>query len=144
MLCGGRRIPRRKPDSVVIHRLELSNLEREELQQYVMTKSIDNLVRPACLVGITAGVGLAAYATYKALKEYFGWATDAVDDLTGLVSLHASVKNAADLEGLTKEEAAEKYTQDELRAMSQEGAGAKAKYAKSPAGRFGRFINNLF
>lgn len=114
------------------------------MQQYVMTKSIDNLVRPACLVGITAGIGIAGYAVYKGLKEYFSWSTDAVDDLTGIVSMHAAVKDIADLEGKTKEEVAEEYSQEELKQKGDQLRAAKNKHAKSPAGRLGLFLNDLF
>lgn len=128
---------------MVVHRLELSNLEREELQFLVMTKGIDNLVRPACLVGITAGVGLAGYAAYKALKAYFAWGTDVVDDLTGVVTLHAAVKDISDMEGKSKEEVAQEYTNEEIRAKGDALASAKADAANSPMGRLGRFLNNL-
>ena len=54
-------MPRRKPDKVLIHRIEFGGKEREDIERFLFTKSVDNLVRPVALLGIGAGTLYGSY-----------------------------------------------------------------------------------
>ena len=58
-------MPKRKPDQVVTHRIEFNEKERDMLQAITISKTVNNLMIP---VAVTAGVGAAAYISYKAFK----------------------------------------------------------------------------
>jgi hypothetical protein len=129
---------------VIRHEIVLGKVEREMAESLSMSKTVDNLVRPVALVGAVGVLGLTSYAIYKGAKAYFEWGADVIDDVTGIVSLNNAAKIVSETENLTKEEAAEKYTRDELNAKANEISSSKAKAAKSPALRFGGWVNGLF
>jgi len=53
------------------------------LQAVTISKSVNNLLIP---VAVTAGVGAAAYISYKAFKEITGWGEDIVDELQEIIN----------------------------------------------------------
>ena len=137
-------MPKPKPTHIIRHEITMARNLQETVDTVAMTKAFDNMVRPIAIGAGVAGLGLLSYAVYKGLKTYLNWGTDAVDDLTGIVSLHAAAKTVADFEGKTKEQVAEEYTQEELKVGGDQLRDAKGKHAKSPAGRLGLFLNDLF
>lgn len=137
-------MPKPKPTHIIRHEITMARNLQETVDTVAMTKAFDNMVRPIAIGAGVAGLGLLSYAVYKGLKTYLNWGTDAVDDLTGIVSLHAAAKTVADFEGKTKEQVAEEYTQEELKVAGDQLRDAKGKHAKSPAGRLGLFLNDLF
>jgi hypothetical protein len=76
-------MPKRKPDQVITHRIEFNDTERDMLQAVTISKTVNNLLIP---VAVTAGVGAAAYISYKAFKEITGWGEDIVDELQGILN----------------------------------------------------------
>lgn len=76
-------MPKRKPDQVVTHRIEFNEKERDMLQAVTFSKTVNNLMIP---VAVTAGVGAAAYISYKAFKEITGWGEDIVDELQEIIN----------------------------------------------------------
>ena len=67
-------MPKAKPDTVFVHRIELQEKEREMLETAVAAKAVSNLAMP-----VVAGAGV--YAGYKVGKAAFGWAEDIYDGL---------------------------------------------------------------
>ena len=49
-------MPKSKPDQVIVHRIELNNKEREFLEEYVQSKSAENLASAAKNALIPVGV----------------------------------------------------------------------------------------
>tara|TARA_R100000963_G_C4642763_1_gene106444 strand:- start:766 stop:1179 length:414 start_codon:yes stop_codon:yes gene_type:complete len=137
-------MPKPKPSQIIRHEIALTRNLQETVDTLAMTKSFDNMVRPVAIGAGVAGLGLLSYAAYKGLKAYFNWGTDAIDDLTAAVTVHAAMKEVAKYEGKTKEEVAEEFTAAEIKATADQLRSSKSKFANSPAGRFGRFVNNLF
>lgn len=137
-------MPKPKPNQIIRHELALTRNLQESIDSVAMSRTVNNLLTPVLVGGGVAAVGLASYAFYKGAKEFMNWGEDWVDELTGYVSL----KNAADIvsktEGISKEEAAQKYSREELENMAKQEAEARAKFANSPAGKLGRFFRNLF
>jgi hypothetical protein len=79
-------MPKSKPSlqgGVIVHRIELQEKERAMLETYTIGKTVSNLLIP---VAVTAGVGAAAYISYKAFKEITGWGEDIVDELQELIN----------------------------------------------------------
>ncbi len=74
-------MPKPKPDRVVRHELVLGRSERDMLESVAVTKSIDNLVRPAAIVGGVTIAGFAVYIGYKGLKQWLNWGSDVFDRL---------------------------------------------------------------
>ena len=75
-------MPKAKPSSVVVHRIELQETEREALQTLVVGHTVRGVVLPAAIVG---GVIAATYIGYKSAKAFFNWGNDAIDDFQQLV-----------------------------------------------------------
>lgn len=71
-------MPKAKPTQVIVHRIELQSKEREALEALVVGQTVKNVVVPTAVV---AGVGSAAYLSYKALKTAYDWGNDVVDDI---------------------------------------------------------------
>lgn len=62
-------MPRRKPDQTVVHRIELGTWERDHAEGLILSKTIDNYVRPVALLGIGAG---SIYASYQLARFVTG------------------------------------------------------------------------
>jgi len=71
-------MPKAKPDSVVVHRIEFNTKERELLEAWVGGSVVKNALLPVAVVG---GVGSAAYIGYKSAKATFKWTEDIIDDI---------------------------------------------------------------
>ena len=76
-------MPKRKPDKVVVHRIELQEKERQMLQVGVIGKTVSNLLIP---VGVITGVGAASYIGYKYFKSLSDWGEDIVDELQEILN----------------------------------------------------------
>lgn len=72
-------MPKAKPTQVIVHRIELQEKEREQLEALVAGQTVKNVVVPVAIVG---GVGAAGYLGYKSLKEAFDWGEDQIDKWT--------------------------------------------------------------
>ena len=58
-------MPKRKPDQVITHRIELGSWEREHIATPVATsKQVSNLANSVSGIVIAGGLGLAAYGLY--------------------------------------------------------------------------------
>ena len=53
------------------------------LQAITISKTVNNLMIP---VAVTAGVGAAAYISYKAFKELTGWGEDIIDEFQEILN----------------------------------------------------------
>lgn len=69
-------MPKSKPDSVVTHRIELNNKEREYLDRISAGYAVKNAVIP---VAVTGAVVAGSYIAYKSAKSFFEWGADLVD-----------------------------------------------------------------
>ena len=81
-------MPKRKPDQVITHRIELQSKEREALETLVIGQTAKNLVIP---LAIATGVGTASYIGYKAAKAAFGWGEDIVEGVQDLLNTDVGV-----------------------------------------------------
>jgi hypothetical protein len=81
-------MPKRKPDQVITHRIELQSKEREALEALVIGQTAKNLVIP---VAVVAGVGTASYIGYKAAKAAFGWGEDIVEGVQDILNTDVGV-----------------------------------------------------
>ena len=68
------RMPKAKPDKVIVHRIELQGKEREILEAYAGAQAVRAIALPAA-----AGAGV--YVAYKAARAAYGWTEDVVDDV---------------------------------------------------------------
>ena len=74
-------MPKVKPNQVIRHEIALSRPLMEMGDSLAITKSIDNLVRPAAAVGAVTVAGFAVYIGYRAAKKYLNWGSDVFDRL---------------------------------------------------------------
>jgi len=70
-------MPKAKPTQVIVHRIELQEKEREQLEAIVAGQTVKNVVVPVAIAG---GVGAAGYLGYKTLKEMYGWTEDIIQE----------------------------------------------------------------
>jgi len=64
-------MPKSKPTSVIVHRVELQEKERELLEQYVVTNTLAKGVPMLLIGGGIAGLAYIAYYVAKELYEIF-------------------------------------------------------------------------
>ena len=69
-------MPRRRPDEVTVHRVEMGDWEREQVESLLMAEKVSKL---ALGLGIGAGVGAAGLATWFTLQKMHGWKEDIAD-----------------------------------------------------------------
>jgi len=62
-------VPRRKPDQTVVHRIELGTWERDHAEGLILSKQIDNYVRPVALGAIGAA---SLYGSYQLARWVTG------------------------------------------------------------------------
>lgn len=74
-------MPKPKPDKVIRHEIAFTRPLQEAIESVAVTKSVDNIVRPAAAVGIVTVAGFAVYIGYKAAKKYLDWGSDVFDRL---------------------------------------------------------------
>lgn len=74
-------MPKPKPHKIIRHELVLGRSEKEMFESVAITKSVDNLVRPAAIVGGVTVAGFAVYIGYKGLKKWLNWGDDVFDRL---------------------------------------------------------------
>jgi hypothetical protein len=74
-------MPKPKPNQVIRHEIALTRPLQDAVEQVAMTKSVDNLVRPAAITGAVVIGGFAVYIGYKSLKSFVGWGSDVFDNL---------------------------------------------------------------
>ena len=75
-------MPKRKPDSVQVHRIELGEWERKQLTPTIQAANLTLLAASVAVVAAGAGVGIAGYAAFKWLKANSGalkWLDEADD-----------------------------------------------------------------
>ena len=90
-------MPKRKPDQVITHRIELQSKEREALEALVIGQTAKNLVIP---VAVVAGVGTASYIGYKAAKAAYGWGEDIVDGVQDVLNTEVGKANTPIIEAI--------------------------------------------
>ena len=72
-------MPKSKPTQVIVHRLELQEMERDLLKEYMSPKIIQGYAYAGSAAIVCLGVGLAGYSAYWFLKKTGQWAQDAKD-----------------------------------------------------------------
>ena len=90
-------MPKRKPDQVIVHRIELQEKERDMLDTLVIGQTAKNLVIP---VAVTAGVGAVSYIAYKAAKAAYGWGEDIVDGVQDVLNTEVGKANTPIIEAI--------------------------------------------
>lgn len=76
-------MPRRRPDVVTTHRIELGDWEREQIGDAVKYAA---LASGAGILAAGAGVAVAGVGTWYTLRKMYGWkdeVADAMDKATG-------------------------------------------------------------
>jgi len=66
-------MPRRKPDEVTVHRVEMGDWEREQVESLLMAEKVSKL---ALGLGVGAGVGAAGLGAWFTLQKLHGWKED--------------------------------------------------------------------
>tara|TARA_R100000664_G_C2732019_1_gene122344 strand:- start:111 stop:515 length:405 start_codon:yes stop_codon:yes gene_type:complete len=133
-------MPKPKPNQIIRHELALTRNLQESIDSVAMSRTVNNLLTPVLVGGGVAAIGLASYAFYKGAKEFMNWGEDWVDNLTGYFSLKDAADIVSKTEGISKEEAAQKYSKEELENMAKQLRDAKGKQSRSPIGSFFRNI----
>ena len=63
-------MPKSKPTQVIVHRIEFQEKERDMLEQYAMSKAINNLMWPVVAAGVGAG---AVFIGWQVSEKLYGW-----------------------------------------------------------------------
>jgi len=72
-------MPKAKPSlqgGVIVHRIEFQETERSMIEAYMVTKSINNIIKP--VLDNVAPIGLA-YIAYQSHKQTAEWLPNAID-----------------------------------------------------------------
>ena len=79
-------MPKAKPTSINVHRIEAGEWERQNILRPVADiAKITKSVQAGAVTIVCVGVGLAGYSAYWFLKKTGGWASDAKQSLDNLL-----------------------------------------------------------
>ena len=101
-VSGADMMPKAKPSQVIVHRIELQEKEREMIEATLLGARIEGAAKTAVIGVAAAGVGLAGYSAYWALKKMYNWGVEAaqtfeqetVGTLTGEQSVTGGITDA--------------------------------------------------
>jgi hypothetical protein len=74
-------MPKRKPDQVITHRLELGEYERKKITPLLDAKAMQGNIKAGAMLVGSVGLGFAAYTFYKWGKALTGWTTSTTEDI---------------------------------------------------------------
>lgn len=72
-------MPRRPPDQIITHRIELGGWEREQVKDVKSTLVLTGVAVSAAALASAAAIAVTAYATFWSLKKLYGWGDEALD-----------------------------------------------------------------
>ena len=88
-------MPRAKPSSVVVHRIELGQKERDALASWEQANQTDTIIKSGAAAVAGAGIFIICYAGYWTLDKMFDWIEDAKNAFvdTGNAIVDNTVRN---------------------------------------------------